>query len=1398
MARNLRLRSAVLLILGLLFGSFAFAAPAISTISPTAGPVSPVGSALTINGSGFGTTQGASTVTIGGVASVPTSWTDTKIISPVPSSLLPGFMDVVVTVGGAASNTASFLVIPVITGVTPGSAPTGASVTIRGTSFGDSQGSSTVTFQDIPVTPSVWSNASITLQVPDAAYGGPIVVTVNGFATNGLPYQVTPTITGVSPAAATPGTMVTVSGTAFQPNQNFSPVTFNGISATPATWSNTSFTVPVPIGATTGPLVATINGVASNGMAFTVNTPGPVIAALSPSSGTVGTAVTINGTGFGVAQGAVSIGGANASITSWSDTQIVVRVPDQAISSAVIVTAQGVDSNQAIFQISPPMIQSISFPFGGPGVERTIFGTNFGNIPRQVTFNGVDAQVDVWSDTRISVFIPDMQRTGPVIVSAHGEASNGVTFNFVRAIRAVGNTLNLFITPDEATLIVGEKHTLRLIDAQGVEQTTGITWSVDDQQVGQIVPDQDGTTTDLLALAPGIITITATSSAGTAKAEYTVISADSLGSAFSRWAVYPETEEGFMFQNLNLKALGSSPDDPYVYLFDTHPRDLPQSVFGVRNDGSIKWKTKLNYGFLYVAATNDGGFITVSDAGPNNDQPQSVRKYSPSDGSLLWEQNQLTDGIGIPAIASDDTIYVEEATSSNNSVLAISGSDGHFNRVTAPTSTGTTWNSVESYPNDPNRQPCAGNALIPTPQSSSGDMIGPLVGADGRAYVAVSWTTTSEFDFNDCTWGLDNNTNTNVIFTAKGQYTVSVQAAIISVGPDGSAQTFSLGGVSHTAQASYDRFGGGGINFTDGARPSVGASTIVPDGNGGVLVTWTSSEFGTSATHLSEYSGGSMVQMPDINGNIVATSEDRVFISDGTNISAYSVPSGQPVWSIPAGQVWSATNTGGLVVNTAGTDFTFQPSTLTAFDGNGQPIGTAVSLPNDGASPVTEEAALVGNDFGAMEMFALSTPFPPDGLGCALPFCNPELQQASKPGEFRSVAVTGQCKDGGFDTHDLGSNTAAGLPARRFAAVMVPGTPAAYSDQQTAQVTVHLNNTKSGATLSVANNANNQWITTISPTTIPANQRDTVVTITGGNGDTDGLDDSQHPYLVVTQNGNPVMDAIFDVKQGRTITVGLFKLHLPDGTEMPTKAPAGTASVETELIKDIGRQTNTLFTGQVHGVFDVGLDFEATSGSGLGFEDFFVSTAASLTKVLSNFSSIPNTQQINAFYVNKYNPKGVDIGLTPTGVGPSFIRDTSAGESNDTVENITAHELGHHLGASDYKNAQDTNHLMYISVTNPDHPNPCHLRRPDWQNMNSRKPKIANHTLNADNTETFIGTGFGSLRGTANYVVSNQTTTLQITSWSNGQIIVVLPANTPSGGTFNFATATGQNFQQLP
>ena len=79
-----------------------------------------------------------------------------------------------------------------------------------------------------------------------------------------------PAITSLSQTSGPVGTPLTIGGTNFGTTQGTSMVTFNGTATTPSSWSPTSIAVPVPGGATTGPVVVTVNGVASNGVSFTV------------------------------------------------------------------------------------------------------------------------------------------------------------------------------------------------------------------------------------------------------------------------------------------------------------------------------------------------------------------------------------------------------------------------------------------------------------------------------------------------------------------------------------------------------------------------------------------------------------------------------------------------------------------------------------------------------------------------------------------------------------------------------------------------------------------------------------------------------------------------------------------------------------------------------------------------------------------------------------------------------------------------------------------------------------------------------------------------------------------------------------------------------------------------
>jgi len=167
----------------------------------------------------------------------------------------------------------------------------------------------------------------------------------------------TPYISGLSVASGPVGTAVTITGSHFGATQGSSTVTFNGTAASPTSWSDTSISVPVPTGATTGPVVVTVGGVASNGSTFTVtsSSSSPTITSLSPTSGPVGTSVTITGTNFGATQGSSTVIFYNnqaATVSSWSATSIVVTVPPGATTGNVVVAVSGVGSNGVTFTVT--------------------------------------------------------------------------------------------------------------------------------------------------------------------------------------------------------------------------------------------------------------------------------------------------------------------------------------------------------------------------------------------------------------------------------------------------------------------------------------------------------------------------------------------------------------------------------------------------------------------------------------------------------------------------------------------------------------------------------------------------------------------------------------------------------------------------------------------------------------------------------------------------------------------------------------------------------------------------------------------------------------------------------------------------------------------------------------
>lgn len=159
--------------------------PAITSIVPD---TQVVGGVVSIYGTDFGATQGPEDkVAIGDSEAAVTSWSDQVIDITVPAGVVQS--ELVVTTPGGPSNGVQFTPKPEITLIHPWPAWHGGEVTIIGTSFGATQGDSTLELGGGVLVGSTditsWSDTEIDATVPATAQSGDVVVTVNSVASEG-------------------------------------------------------------------------------------------------------------------------------------------------------------------------------------------------------------------------------------------------------------------------------------------------------------------------------------------------------------------------------------------------------------------------------------------------------------------------------------------------------------------------------------------------------------------------------------------------------------------------------------------------------------------------------------------------------------------------------------------------------------------------------------------------------------------------------------------------------------------------------------------------------------------------------------------------------------------------------------------------------------------------------------------------------------------------------------------------------------------------------------------------------------------------------------------------------------------------------------------------------------
>jgi len=262
-------------------------------------------------------------------------------------------------------------------------------------------------------------------------------------------YAQKPTVSSIDPTVAAAGDVVTVTGSNFTGINTVTDVEVGSDQASFQIDSSTTLEFVVPDGATTG-VVAVSNcaGAATTTPSLTVES-SPSISSVNPTSGGIGTKVTIAGSGFRGATSVTFNGKADPGFSVDNDGQITAHVPVGTPAKAgTIVVTNGVGSSNAedftVEKTGPTLTRftPTSAETGAQSPVVKITGSNFedasgSSLVTSVLFSGssTSATYTVKSKSEIDVSaIPADAATGPVtVVTSDGSATSKTDFTVVDA-----------------------------------------------------------------------------------------------------------------------------------------------------------------------------------------------------------------------------------------------------------------------------------------------------------------------------------------------------------------------------------------------------------------------------------------------------------------------------------------------------------------------------------------------------------------------------------------------------------------------------------------------------------------------------------------------------------------------------------------------------------------------------------------------------------------------------------------------------------------------------------------------------------------------------------------------------------------------------------------------------
>jgi len=351
---------------------------------------------------------------------------------------------------------------PVITSISATTGSVGSQVTISGSGFGSSQGSSQVLLNDAPVTINSWSTTSVAITVPTGATSGYVVVSVAPSMTssNGVYFTVTsqPLPSGwldqdigavgkTGNATYANGVFTVqaagsgVSGTADSFHFVYQPLSTDGVIH--------ARVVSLASGAEAGVMMReTLDASSAQTFSYFTASSSNLYEHMNSRSVQGSSDVPTNGSTVAAPYWVQLVRNANqftAYVSADGNTWFQIGATQTISTTQTVYVGLGVSSQNtgtlatATFDnvsvgsgnsLANPTISSISPVTGGPGQSVTISGSGFGAAQNggTVTFNTSPATVTSWSDSQIVAVVPDQVTTGPVAVTAGNITTQGPTF----------------------------------------------------------------------------------------------------------------------------------------------------------------------------------------------------------------------------------------------------------------------------------------------------------------------------------------------------------------------------------------------------------------------------------------------------------------------------------------------------------------------------------------------------------------------------------------------------------------------------------------------------------------------------------------------------------------------------------------------------------------------------------------------------------------------------------------------------------------------------------------------------------------------------------------------------------------------------------------------------------